>query len=163
MTPIQTGDALPDVAVFLARPDGPQATTTGDLFRLGRSVLFAVPGAFTPTCSARHLPGYIEHTGDFYKTGVDRIACVATNDAFVMAAWAQKAGAGEILMVADGNAQFVTALGLAADQSERGMGVRAQRFALVIQDGVVAHVFVEPPGGFGVSGADHVLGALASR
>ncbi len=158
--PIQTGDKLPDVAVFVARPQGPLATTTGALFSVGQSVLFAVPGAFTPTCSARHLPGYIERFDAFQDAGVARIACVSTNDAFVLAAWAQKNNAGDILMVADGNAAFVTALDLAADQTERSMGIRAQRFALVINDGIVEHVFIEPPGGFGVSGADHVLGAL---
>lgn len=158
--PIQVGDKLPDVAVFLGRPDGPIAATTAELFGAGRSVLFAVPGAFTPTCSARHLPGYVERADALCAAGMDRIACVSTNDAFVLAAWAKKNNAENILMVADGNADFVSALDLAVDQSERGMGVRARRFAMVIGDGVVEQIFVEPPGGFGVSGADHVLSVL---
>lgn len=158
---IQIGESLPDVATFVARPDGPMATTTGALFNIGRSVLFGVPGAFTPTCSARHLPGYVERADQLFAKGIERIVCMATNDAFVMAAWAKAVGIGDtVLMMADGNATFVKALGLEADQSERAMGIRAQRFAMVIADGVVSHLYVDPPGGFNVSGADHILAQL---
>ncbi|MDG2244426.1 MAG: peroxiredoxin [Rhodospirillaceae bacterium] len=158
---IAVGDSLPDAPVFLAKTDGPVATTTGQVFADKRAVLFAVPGAFTPTCSARHLPGFIEKADAFLDAGVDLIACVSVNDAFVMAAWAARQKAGEsISMIADGNGAFAQALGLDQDMSARGMGCRSRRFALVVNNGTVEHLFVESPGGYGVSSAENVLGHL---
>lgn len=156
---IQIGDQLPNVNVQIMQ-DGPKPVSTAELFGQGTSVLFSVPGAFTPTCSARHLPGYVDHAAAFKAKGVDRLACMAVNDAFVMDAWGKSQNAGEISMIADGNGEFAKALGLELDASKFGMGLRSQRFALVIKDGVVAHVFVEAPGEFKVSAADYVLSQL---
>lgn len=158
---LAVGDSLPDVPVYLAQPDGPLATTTGQVFSNKRAVLFAVPGAFTPTCSARHLPGFVEKADAILDTGVDLIACVSVNDAFVMAAWAVRQEAGEtISMIADGNGAFTQALGLDQDMTERGMGQRSRRFALVVNKGTVEHLFIESPGGYGVSSAENVLSQL---
>lgn len=146
---------------MVARPSGPMATQTGLLFASGKSVLFSVPGAYTPTCSARHLPGYMDKAADLQAKGVDFIACVSVNDAFVMAAWAKKhAVSDEIAMLADGNGAFTTALGLERDMTERGMGIRSQRYAMILQDGVIKDLFIESPGGFGVSSAEYVLGKV---
>lgn len=155
---ISVGTPLPDVAVMVARPDSPMATSTGPLFASGKTVLFAVPGAYTPTCSARHLPGFMEKAPDLKAKGVELIACVSINDAFVMAAWAKKHSVSdEITMLADGNGAFTQALGLERDMTERGMGLRSQRYAMILQDGVVKDLFVESPGGYGVSSAEYVL------
>ena len=147
-----------------AGADGPEPVSTGELFGHGRSVLFAVPGAYTPTCSARHLPGYVEHADGFRAKGVDRIVCTSVNDAFVMGAWAQASGVGtsgdDIVMLADGNAEFANAMGLSMDGSGYGMGTRSQRYAAVIEDGVVRQLLVEEGGGFGVSSAEEVLSRL---
>jgi glutaredoxin/glutathione-dependent peroxiredoxin len=156
---IKIGDAIPAANLNIMN-DGPKPIATNEIFASGTTVLFSVPGAFTPTCSARHLPGYVDHMADFKAKGVDRIACVAVNDAFVMDAWGKSQNAGDIMMLADGNADFAKALGLELDASKFGMGVRSQRFALVAKDGVVTHLFVEAPGEFKVSAADHVLAAL---
>ena len=156
-------ETLPDVAVTVVGPDGQMATTTQSLFSSTKAVLFSVPGAFTPTCSARHVPGYIEKAEDFRALGIGLIACVSVNDAFVMEAWAQSTGAqNAVTMIADGNGTFVKALGLDVDQSERGMGLRAKRSAMIVEDGVVQKLFIEPPGSFGVSSAESVLSALGS-
>lgn len=149
---------LPDVTVMVARPNGPVATSTGPLFASGKAVLFAVPGAYTPTCSARHLPGFMAKAPDLRAKGVELIACVSVNDAFVMAAWAKKhAVSDEITMLADGNGAFTQAVGLGCDMSERGMGLRSQRYAMIVQEGIVKDLFIESPGGFGVSSAEYVL------
>lgn len=158
---ISIGDKIPDVAVMVARPDGPMATQTGLLFASGKAVLFALPGAYTPTCSARHLPGFMDKAADFHAKGVAFIACVSVNDAFVMGAWAKKHSVSDdIAMLADGNAAFTKAIGLGRDMTERGMGVRSQRYAMILEDGVVKDLFIESPGGFGVSSAEYVLGKV---
>jgi peroxiredoxin len=141
----------------------PEPITTDDVFAGRRVVLFAVPGAFTPTCSARHLPGFIDLADEFRTHGIDTIACVAVNDVFVMDAWGKSAGADGILMLADGNGEFARALGLEMDSTAFGMGMRSQRFALVADDGVVQQLYVEGPGEFRVSSAENVLSKLPAR
>ena len=160
---IQVGDRIPSVTLSTMGDLRPQPITTDEVFAGRTVVLFAVPGAFTPTCSARHLPGFIDLAADFRELGVDTIACMAVNDAFVMDAWSKSAGADDILMLADGNAEFSRALGLEMDASAFGMGTRSQRFALVAEDGVVTRLFVEGPGEFRVSSAENVLAKLRER
>jgi peroxiredoxin len=144
-----------------ATPEGPREVDTSELFGAGKVVLFAVPGAFTPTCSAKHLPGFIRHVAEFKAKGVSRIICLSVNDAYVMGAWAKDQKVGEsVLMLADGSAAFTRELGLELDLTARGLGIRSQRFALIAEDGVVTHLFVEEPGGFDVSRAEAVLEAL---
>tara|TARA_B110000438_G_scaffold198156_1_gene189657 strand:+ start:6208 stop:6687 length:480 start_codon:yes stop_codon:yes gene_type:complete len=158
---MKVGTRIPNAEVYVAGQDGPSKVATAELLKGKRAVLFSVPGAFTPTCSAKHLPGYVEQIDAFRSKGVDTIACVSVNDVFVMSAWAEQAKAQDsILMIADGNCRFVRAMGLEANQSERGMGWRAQRAAIVLDDRVVTHLFIEPKGSFAVSSADHVLAAL---
>ena len=158
---IKTGDMLPSMKLSEATPDGPREITTDDIFRGKKVVLFAVPGAFTPTCSAKHLPGFIEHAKAFSAKGVDTIVCMAVNDAFVLGAWARSQGiASEIVMVADGSAVFTKALGLELDLVARGLGVRSQRFALIADDMRVTYLAVEKPGDFDVSRAEAVLAQL---
>jgi peroxiredoxin (alkyl hydroperoxide reductase subunit C) len=158
---IKPGDTLPSLKLMAATPDGPREISTDDIFQGKRVVLFAVPGAFTPTCSARHLPGFVEHAAAFKDKGIDTIVCLAVNDAFVMGAWAKSQNVGpEILMLADGSAQFTKALGLELDLVSRGLGIRSQRFALVADDQKVTHLAVEKPGDFDVSRAEAVLAAL---
>jgi peroxiredoxin len=153
---IQTGDRLPE-ATFNELRDGVQSVGTDDVFAGRKVVLFAVPGAFTPTCSAKHLPGYVEKLEAFRQRGVD-VACMSVNDAFVMGAWARDQAVPEgIRMLADGNGAFTKALGLELDASAFGMGVRSKRFALYAEDGVVKQLHVEAPGEFKVSAADYVL------
>ena len=144
-----------------AGPEAPQPIQTDDYFAGRKVALFAVPGAFTPTCSARHLPGYVDKADEFKAKGVDEIAAVSVNDAFVMQAWGQQGGAeGKITMLADGNGEFVEALGLDADFSKFGMGRRSQRFSAIVDDGVVKELNVEEPGAFSVSSAEFMLGQL---
>jgi peroxiredoxin len=158
---IKVGDHLPEASFTTPSPDGPQALTTDQLFKGKTVVLFALPGAFTPTCSARHLPGFKDKAAEFKAKGVDTIACLSVNDAFVMAAWAKDQGIeGEVLMLADGNADFTRKVGLDFDGSKFGMGVRSQRYAMVVKDGVVSSLDVEQAGEFRVSAAEHVLGQL---
>jgi peroxiredoxin (alkyl hydroperoxide reductase subunit C) len=146
---------------MMATPDGPKETSPDELFKGKTVVLFGVPGAFTPTCSVRHLPGYVQHAEALTAKGVDTIACVAVNDVFVMGAWAKDQGVdGKIVMVGDGSGAFTKALGLELDLTPRGMGVRSQRFALIAVDGKVTHLNVEQPGGFEVSKAEAVLSHL---
>lgn len=157
---IQVGDKIPQ-AILNELKDGVQAVDTAELFGGRKVVLFAVPGAFTPTCSAKHLPGYVEKAAAFGERGID-VACLSVNDAFVMGAWArdQNVPAG-IHMLADGNGAFTKALGLELDATAFGMGLRAKRFALYAEDGVVKQLHVEAPGEFKVSSADYVLEHLA--
>ncbi len=158
---IKVGDRIPSVTLMHMTEKGPGPVTTDELFGKKKVVLFAVPGAYTPTCSARHLPGYVEHAGDFKKKGVDAIVCLSVNDAFVMGAWGREQNAaGKIDMVADGNGDLTKKLGLEMDASKFGMGVRSQRYAAVIEDMVVKSLEVEEPGAFKVSSADHMLGVL---
>ena len=158
---IKVGEKLPDVKLKTMTADGIKDLTTSEPFGGKRVVLFALPGAFTPTCSAKHLPGFIEHADKLRAKGVDRIVCLSVNDAFVMGAWAKAQSAGyKVLLVADGNAEFSTAVGLAFDGSGFGMGTRSQRYAMIVQDGVLKNLFVEKPMEFKVSSAEAVLAAL---
>lgn len=157
---IKTGDTLPS-GEFSHLKDGVESISTAALLDNKTVVIFAVPGAYTPTCSARHLPGYLENLEAFKAKGIDTVACLAVNDAFVMDAWGKSQGADDkILMLADGNGDYVRALGLELDAAKFGMGKRAQRFALVAKNGVVTHLAIEAPGEFKVSAADAVLAAL---
>ena len=158
--PIQPGDRIPAATLATMAENKPVDITTDEIFSGRKVLLFAVPGAFTPTCSARHLPGFIDLAPQFHERGIDSIACMAVNDVFVMDAWGKSAGAGEILMFADGNADFTKAMGLEMDARAFGMGVRSQRFDLLAEDGVVRHLFLEGPGEFRVSSAEHVLANL---
>lgn len=158
---IKIGDKIPAMKLMAATAEGPREVDTAELFGPGKVVLFAVPGAFTPTCSAKHLPGFISHMDELKAKGVDRVVCMAVNDAFVMGAWAKDQKSGDaITMLADGSAAFTKALGLELDLVARGLGIRSQRFALIAQDGVVTHLAVEDAGGFDVSRAEAVLEAL---
>ena len=154
---ISVGDRLPDVPLSIATPDGPQPTTSGEFFRGKRVALFAVPGAFTPTCSVRHLPSYVEKAGELKAKGVDEIACIAVNDPFVLAAWNQSEGSGDITMLADGNGSFAEAVGLVMDGSKFGMGKRSQRYSMIVNDGVVEQLNVEAPGEYRASSAEQLL------
>ena len=156
---IKIGDRVPSATLNYLK-DGVQSITTEDLFRGKKLVLVSVPGAFTPTCSAKHLPGYVVHFDEFRQRGYE-IACMAVNDAFVMAAWAKDQDVpADLIMLADGNGAFAKALGLELDATAFGMGMRSKRFALAADDGVVTHLFVEAPGEFKVSSAESVLAAL---
>jgi glutaredoxin/glutathione-dependent peroxiredoxin len=158
---IKVGDTIPSMKLMQGTAEGPKEVSTDEIFKGKKVVMFAVPGAFTPTCSAKHLPGFVQNAAAIKAKGVDNVVCLAVNDAFVMAAWAKDQGVdGNIIMLADGAGQFTKALGLELDLMGRGMGVRAQRFALVAQDGKVTHLAVEPPGGFDVSKAESILASL---
>jgi peroxiredoxin len=154
---IQVGDTIPDVPLAIATPDGPKPTTSSEYFKGKRVALFAVPGAFTPTCSARHLPSYVDKAGELKAKGVDEIACVSVNDPFVMAAWGARDGSSDITMLADGNGRFAEAVGLEMDASGFGMGKRSQRYSMLVNDGVVEQVNVEAPGEYRASSAEHML------
>jgi len=158
---LQAGDKIPEVTLKAMTSDGIEDVSTGELFRGRKVVLFALPGAFTPTCSAKHLPGFIEKADEIKSKGVDEIVCISVNDAFVMGAWAKAHGAGNaVKLVADGNAEFSRAVGLDFDGSNFGMGVRSQRYAAIVDDGVVTHLAVEEPMKFEVSSAEAILEAL---
>ncbi|MCW8086028.1 peroxiredoxin [Sabulicella glaciei] len=158
---IKVGDKIPSAKLMQATAEGPREVTTEELFGGRTVVLFGVPGAFTPTCSAKHLPGYVSNAKALRDKGVDTIACVAVNDAFVMGAWGRDQGVGEdVTMLADGSGAFTKAMGLELDLTARGLGLRCQRFALVAKDGVVSHVAVEAPGAFEVSKAEALLDAV---
>jgi peroxiredoxin len=158
---IQTGDRLPEATLIVAGPDGPQPTSAADFFAGKRTALFAVPGAFTPTCSAKHLPGFKQRAGDLKAKGIDQIACISVNDAFVMSAWAKDQGiTDEVVMLADGSGDFTKALGMDADFSKFGLGSRSQRYSMVINDGVVESFNLEGPGEFKVSSADFMVDSL---
>jgi len=157
---IAVGDKLPDVKLTKATADGPEAVQSSDYFKGKRVALFSVPGAFTPTCSAKHLPGYVEKAADLKAKGIDEIACTAVNDPFVMGAWNQRDGSPDVTMLADGNGEFAQALGLTMDGSGFGMGQRGSRWSAVINDGVVEQLNVEAPGDFSVSSAEAMYMAL---
>ena len=158
---IKVGDKIPSVSLKYMDKDGMQTVKTDDLFKGKKVVLFALPGAFTPTCSARHLPGFVDKADELRAKGVDEVACVSVNDAFVLQAWAQQAGAQDkVTMLADGNGDFVEKLGLAADFAKFGMGRRSQRWSAIVEDGVVKSLNVEEPGAFSVSSAEFLLGQL---
>lgn len=157
---IKVGDRIPDVKLMKATADGPVPVSSAEYFAGKKVALFAVPGAFTPTCSARHLPTYVEKAADLKAKGIDEIVGTSVNDPFVMANWNQAQGSDDITMLADGNAQFADAVGLSFDASGFGMGKRSQRYSMVINDGVVEQLNVEQPGDFSVSGADTILGQI---
>jgi peroxiredoxin len=158
---IATGDRIPDVKVFTFGESGPEVTTSAEVLGTGKVVLFAVPGAFTPTCSDHHLPGFVLRAEDLKAKGVDKIVCVSVNDPFVMSAWGndQKVGR-SIVMLADGNGEFTDAMGLAMDGSGFGLGHRSQRYAAIIEDGIVTWLAVEPGPGLKASSVEEVLAAL---
>lgn len=157
---ILVGDRIPPAVLSQMSEHGPQAVLTTDYFAGRKVVLFSVPGAFTPTCSVYHLPGFVEHADDFSNKGIDAIACMAVNDVFVMHAWGKSAYAEDIDMLADGNGEFTRALGLEMDASGFGMGQRSQRFALVADDGIVTRLMIEVAGEFRISSAESVLSTL---
>jgi peroxiredoxin len=158
---IKVGDRIPSANLVKATADGPQPVDSDSYFAGRRVALFSVPGAFTPTCSARHLPGYVERAAELRGKGVDEVACVAVNDAFVMQAWGRQAGAdGKVTMLADGNGEFAKSLGLTMDASKFGMGTRGQRWSAIVDDGVVRELNVEEPGAFSVSSAEYLLNQL---
>jgi peroxiredoxin len=160
---IQVGDKVPSATLKYLSPEGPKEITTDELFSGKKVALFAVPGAFTPTCSQRHLPGYVDKASDLKGKGVDQIACVSVNDAFVMGAWGKdQKSDGKVHMLADGNGDFTRALGLEFDASKFGMGKRSQRYSMIVDNGVVTSINVEQPGAFEVSSAEYLLNSLSS-
>jgi peroxiredoxin len=158
---IQVGDKIPSGTLTIMGPDGPGPLTTEEIFSGKKVVLFAVPGAFTPTCSAKHLPGYLQNADAIKAKGVDTIACLSVNDAFVMGAWAKDRNVGDkVLMLADGGAAVTKSLDTVLDLTERGLGVRSRRYSMVVDDGVVTQINLEEGGGFEVSDAETILGQL---
>ena len=158
---IKVGDQIPSMKLMMATSDGPKETTTDEIFKGKKVVLFAVPGAFTPTCSVKHLPSFVQNADALKAKGVDTIACIAVNDAFVMGAWGKdQKSDGKVHMLADGNGDFTKAMGLTMDGSRFGMGERSQRYAMVVDNGVIKELNVEEPGAFSVSSAEHVLKQL---
>ncbi len=158
---VHVGDKVPSATLMEMKDGGPTPVKTDDLFAGKKVVVFALPGAFTPTCSAKHVPGFVQHAEEFKAKGIDAIACVSVNDAFVMGAWGENQKAGDkVLMLADGNGDFTRAMGLEMDGSRFGMGKRSQRYAMIVDDGVIKVLNVEEPGAFSVSSAEHVLGQL---
>lgn len=155
---IKVGDKMPAGTFGIMTDAGPGAISTDELFAGKKVVLVSVPGAFTPTCSMKHLPGFVEHADDFHAKGVDTVACMAVNDVFVMKAWGKDQGVGDkVKMLADGNGEYARALGLQLDGTAFGMGMRGQRFAIVVDDGIATHVAVEAPGKLEVSSAERIL------
>jgi peroxiredoxin len=157
---INVGDKLPKTTLVKATDTGPEAVDSQNYFAGRRVALFAVPGAFTPTCSAKHLPGFVEKAEDLKAKGIDEIVCTSVNDPFVLGAWSKSADATDVTMLADGNGDFAEALGLTMDGSKFGMGKRSQRYSMIVNDGVVEQLNVEAPGEFKVSSAEHLLGNL---
>lgn len=158
---IKVGDKLPQATLAVMTDEGPQQRSTDDIFAGKKVALFALPGAYTPTCSARHVPGYKENAEALRAKGVDTIACLSVNDAFVMGAWGKDQGVGDdVVMLADGNGEFTQKVGLEMDGSKFGMGTRSQRYSMIVEDGVVKALNVEEPGQFKVSAAEHMLGQL---
>ena len=158
---IKAGDKIPQTTFTKMTENGPEAVDSAEYFKGRKVALFSVPGAFTPTCSAKHLPGYVEKASELKAKGVDEIACTAVNDAFVMGAWGKSASAdGAVTLLADGNGDFAKAVGLTMDGSKFGLGQRGQRFSMIVNDGVVEELNVEAPGEFKVSSAEHMLSQL---
>ncbi|SKB53538.1 peroxiredoxin [Sphingopyxis flava] len=157
---IATGDKLPEATLVKVTENGPEQVSAAEYFKGRKVALFSVPGAFTPTCSAKHLPGFVEKAEELKAKGIDEIACTAVNDAFVLGAWGKAGGAEQITMLADGNGDFAKAVGLTMDGKAFGMGTRGQRFSMIVNDGVVEQLNVEAPGEFKVSSADHMLEQL---
>jgi len=157
---ISVGDRLPSTTLVKATANGPEQVSSDEYFKGRKVALFSVPGAFTPTCSAKHLPGYIDKAEDLKAQGIDEIACTAVNDPFVMGAWSKANDATAVTMLADGNASFAEAVGLTMDGSKFGLGKRGQRYSMVVNDGVVEQLNVEAPGEFNVSSAEHMLSEL---
>ncbi|MCJ8157860.1 peroxiredoxin [Sphingomonas sp. LaA6.9] len=158
---IKQGDTLPEATFTVPGPDGLESADTASFFKGRKVALFSVPGAFTPTCSAKHLPSYVDKAEELKAKGVEAIACTAVNDAFVMGAWSKANGAdGKVTMLADGNGSFAKAVGLEMDGSKFGLGTRGQRFSMIVNDGVVEELNVEAPGEYKVSSAEHMLGQL---
>jgi glutaredoxin/glutathione-dependent peroxiredoxin len=155
---IKAGERMPQGTLKTMTKDGPKDVSTADLFKGKKVVLFSLPGAFTPTCDAKHLPGFVQQAGALKGKGIDTVACMAVNDVFVMNAWGKHSNVGDsVLMLADGNGEYAKALGLTMDGSRFGMGTRGQRFAVVVDDGVAEQVYIEQPGEFKVSAAEHIL------
>jgi len=160
---ISVGDTLPECTFMTMTADGPNKLSTADIFSGKTVALFALPGAYTPTCSAKHLPGFISKSAELRAAGIDTIACLSVNDVFVMGAWGQDQGAGEdVMMLADGNGEFAKAIGLEMDGTGFGMGLRSKRYSMLVKNGVVAELNVEAPGSFEVSTAEHLLSQLSS-
>ena len=158
---IKPGDTLPAATFMEMQEGGPAPVSSDDLFKGKTVALFALPGAFTPTCSAKHVPGFVQNAAALKKKGIDAIACVSVNDAFVMGAWGKDQGADDAVhMLADGNGDFTRALGLEFDASKFGMGKRSQRYSMIVDDGVVKTLNVEQPGAFEVSSAEYLLNQL---
>ena len=158
---IKVGDKVPSATLKYLSPEGPKEISTDELFRGKKVALFAVPGAFTPTCSQRHLPGYVEKASELKAKGVDQIACVSVNDAFVMGAWGKAQNAGDkVLMLADGSGDFTREVGLELDARKAGLGMRSQRYSMLVDNGVVKALHVEKPGQFEVSSAEAMMKAL---
>jgi len=159
---LTVGDTIPDVKLATLTAQGPKPVQSSEVLGQGKVVLFAVPGAFTPTCNDHHLPGFVLQADEILAKGVDRIACIAVNDAYVMGAWGNAQGTGDkVLMLSDGNGEFAAATGMAIDLAVAGLGTRSQRYAAILQDGVVQEIFVEAnPGKLDVASADKILKAL---
>jgi peroxiredoxin len=158
---IKVGDRLPSVTLRILGPDGIKAMSTEEFFGGKKVALFGLPGAYTRTCSSRHLPGYVAHAAELKAKGVDEIACISVNDAFVMAAWGKEHGApGKVTMLGDGSGDFAQAIGLELDRRKEGMGMRSQRYSMLVEDGVVRQLNIEPPGEYGVSSAEAMLKSL---
>ncbi|MFA6125001.1 MAG: peroxiredoxin [Sphingomonas sp.] len=157
---ISVGDRIPTVTLTKVTADGPNQVSSDEFFKGRKVALVAVPGAFTPTCSARHLPGFVDKADEIKAKGVDEIAFTSVNDAFVMGAWGKASNAGAITMLADGNADFAKAVGLTFDGSKFGMGERSQRYSMLVNDGVVEQLNIEAPGAFEVSSAEHLLSEI---
>ncbi len=158
---IQVGDSIPSATLTIVTADGPSAVSTDDIFKGNKVALFGVPGAFTPTCSAQHLPGFVANADALRAKGVDSIVCLAVNDAFVMGAWGKDQNVGDkVTLVADGSAAFTKAAGLELDLTERGLGLRCQRFSMVVDDGVVKSLNIDAPGTFEATSAEKILEQL---
>ena len=157
---IKVGDSIPDIQLSLATPEGPIPVKTGEFFKGKRVALFAVPGAYTPTCSIKHLPSYVEKAAELRAKGIDEIVGTSVNDAFVMGAWNKDQGSEDITMLADGNGEFAHAVGLEMDGSAYGMGQHSQRYSMIVNDGIVEQVNIEAPGEYTASSAETLLGQL---
>ncbi len=157
---INVGDKIPEATLYYMSDNGPASISTSEIFEGKKVVMFALPGAYTPTCSNAHLPGYVKRFNDFKAKGVDTVACLSVNDAFVMDAWGKSQNADNITMLADGSAEFTKAVGIELDLNNRGMGLRSDRYAMIVENGVVTTLNKEAPGAFEVSDADTIIELL---